>query len=141
MDYLKETTELKEEYLASEKRFTEFQSLTSKQFLCYHEALDVSTSYWREAAVYKLHKPEKMVQDEGILERAITPQTDNDFWRSYDVGQAFTQMPVHPYLLFFDLKQHKHCWVHVDACKPYKYKPELADKIVLPDVQDLEMHM
>ena len=131
--YLKETQELKDDYLAADTRFTEFQQLDTKQFVCYTEAFDLGDR-WSASDVYKLHKPTKMVQDEGLLQRTITPHASNWFWQSYGAKDAFNTTPVHPLLLFFDLVHHRHCWVHVNNCKVYKFKTELISKIVLPDV-------
>ncbi len=47
----------------------------------------------------------------------------------------FTQIPVHPYILMFHLDLHHHVWVHVDEMWPYRYQPELKQKLVLPPEQ------
>ena len=47
----------------------------------------------------------------------------------------FTQIPVHPYILMFHLDLHHHVWVHVDEMRPYRYQPELKQKLVLPEEQ------
>jgi len=47
----------------------------------------------------------------------------------------FTELPVHGYVLMFHLELHHHVWVHVDDIKPYEYKSELKDKLVLPREQ------
>ncbi|MGA8170785.1 MAG: ATP-binding protein [Methylocystis sp.] len=47
----------------------------------------------------------------------------------------FTQIPVHPYILMFHLDLHHHVWVHVDEMRPYRYQPELKNKLVLPEEQ------
>ncbi|THF58662.1 AAA family ATPase [Pseudothauera rhizosphaerae] len=44
----------------------------------------------------------------------------------------FTQVPLHGYILMFHLELHHHLWVHVDHLQPYRYQPELKDKLVLP---------
>lgn len=48
---------------------------------------------------------------------------------------AFTDMPVHPLILMFHLELHHHVWVHVDDVTPYRYHPELKQKLVLPPEQ------
>ena len=45
----------------------------------------------------------------------------------------FTDIPVHGYMLMFHLELHQHLWVHIDHLSPYQYKPELKDKLVLPN--------
>jgi hypothetical protein len=47
----------------------------------------------------------------------------------------FTRIPVHPYMLMFHLELHHHLWVHVDEMRPYRYHPELKQKLVLPPDQ------
>ena len=47
----------------------------------------------------------------------------------------FTELPVHGYILMFHLELHHHVWVHVDNMHPYRYQPELKQKLVLPPEQ------
>ena len=42
---------------------------------------------------------------------------------------------MHPYILMFHLDLHHHLWVHVDECEPYRYQPQLKQKLVLPPEQ------
>jgi len=47
----------------------------------------------------------------------------------------FSELPVHGYIFMFHLELHQHVWVHVDDMKPYAYKPDLKDKLILPPEQ------
>jgi hypothetical protein len=47
----------------------------------------------------------------------------------------FTELPVHGYILMFHLELHHHVWVHVDKLQPYRYQPELKQKLILPPEQ------
>ncbi|HET9934482.1 MAG TPA: ATP-binding protein [Polyangiaceae bacterium] len=47
----------------------------------------------------------------------------------------FTQIPVHPYILMFHLELHHYLWVHVEDMKLYEYRPDLKQKLVLPEEQ------
>jgi hypothetical protein len=47
----------------------------------------------------------------------------------------FTELPVHAYILMFHLELHHHLWVHVDDMRPYAYRPQLKEKLVLPEEQ------
>lgn len=47
----------------------------------------------------------------------------------------FTELPVHCYLLMFHLELHHHLWVHVNDISPYRYQPELKQKLVLREEQ------
>lgn len=49
--------------------------------------------------------------------------------------ELFTELPVHGYILMFHLELHHHVWEHVDHLKPYRYQPELKNKLVLPSEQ------
>lgn len=48
---------------------------------------------------------------------------------------AFTELPVHGYILMFHLELHHHVWVHVDQMLPYLYQPQLKQKLILPPEQ------
>lgn len=100
----------------------------------------------------------RLVNDEGILtSRALTLDATGDILGPYlrkaaksnhyeaedEVQQSqdampkdlFTQLPVHAYILMFHLELHHYLWVHVDDIKPYRYQPELKQKLVLPEEQ------
>ncbi|MDP3842129.1 MAG: ATP-binding protein [Oxalobacteraceae bacterium] len=47
----------------------------------------------------------------------------------------FSQLPVHPYILMFHLDLHHYLWVHADDMQPYRYQPELKQKLILPQEQ------
>lgn len=136
---LKETPELKDAYVKDMDLFEQYQPMKGKQFLCSLTARDASERdyYWRDTETrYSLPHPAKMVNDEAVLGRRITHQTDCWPWTKYGVkanGTKFTRIPVHPYILFFDLVRHRPCWVHVANCKPYIYNKTLREKLVLPD--------
>ena len=100
----------------------------------------------------------RLVNDEGILgERVVALDASGDILGKYlrraskslrfkaeDAVEAsrdeippgmFTELPVHFYLLMFHLDLHHYLWVHVDDIEPYRYQPELKDKLVLPPEQ------
>lgn len=130
--YLKETEELKAEYEQQLKLYQDYQPQKSKQFLCSNRASNVSGSWWSADDGYRLPHPTKMVNDEDLLERTSTMFCGNDFWEEYEVGEMFRSIPLHPYLLMYDLTKYTLCWVHVSNMKPYVYDPSLRDKLVLP---------
>lgn len=47
----------------------------------------------------------------------------------------FTTLPVHAYILMFHLDLHHHLWVHADDMEPYRYQPDLKEKLILPPEQ------
>ncbi|MBB3103724.1 ATP-binding protein [Azomonas macrocytogenes] len=102
----------------------------------------------------------RLVNDEDILkDRVLMLDTSGDFLAKYlrkagrstkydervekateslqsDVPEgAFSELPVHGYVLMFHLDLHHHLWVHVDDMQPYEYQPELKDKLILPPEQ------
>lgn len=100
----------------------------------------------------------RLVNDEGVLSaRSLTLEAPGDIVGRFlakagksnrfdgeeeiaqlraDVPEGlFTQIPVHPYILMFHLDLHHHLWVHVDEMRPYRYQPELKQKLVLPPDQ------
>jgi len=104
--------------------------------------------------------PARLVNDEGILEdRVISFEGSGDILSGYlrkagksarydskvegrvEASKAsipkglFTELPVHGYVLMFHLELHHHLWVHVDDMQPYRYQPELKNKLVLPPEQ------
>lgn len=48
---------------------------------------------------------------------------------------AFIEVPAHPVLEFYNLSTHEPVWVCVNNVAPYTYRPELREKLVLPEVQ------
>jgi hypothetical protein len=135
---LKETPELKAQYLAELELFRKYHTRHGNQFYCTGTALDVGEKGdWRWSNYdkrYPLPHPTRMVNEEEILHRKVTLECSNFNWTQYikKGSKAFGTVPVHPFMLFFDLSRHTHCWVHILNVKPYKYDPTLKDKLVLP---------
>lgn len=102
----------------------------------------------------------RLVCDESILsERALTSDVKGDILAKYlrkaaksarydckvetevEASQTeipkglFTELPVHCYLLMFHLELHHHLWVHVNDIQPYRYQPELKQKLILREEQ------
>jgi hypothetical protein len=102
----------------------------------------------------------RLVNDESILsDRALTLDAKGDILAKYlrkaaksnrynlnietevessqtDIPKGlFTTLPMHCYLLMFHLDLHHHLWVHVNDIEPYRYQPELKQKLVLREEQ------
>ncbi|MDD4913574.1 MAG: ATP-binding protein [Methylococcales bacterium] len=102
----------------------------------------------------------RLVNDENIIsDRALTLDASGDILGAYlrkagkslrydsktedamtavktDIPKdAFTELPVHGYILMFHLELHHHVWIHVDDTQPYEYQPELKQKLILPPEQ------
>ena len=135
--YLKEIAELKERYAHELDLFQKYHKRYGKQFTCINAAVDCgkSSTWFRKDTRYTLPHGAKMILDEELLNRDITFECSNDPFHSYGVKDdslLFGRVPIHPFLLMFDLERHSHAWVHVLNCKPYKYDPSLREKLVLP---------
>lgn len=48
--------------------------------------------------------------------------------------RPLVQVPVHPLVACFDLKRHLRLRVHVNNLTPYEYRREVAEGLILPDV-------
>lgn len=138
---IKETQELKAVYLKEFQAYSSFHPKYSFQFLCSEHAIEGehswSSRYYRDDKAYTLPHPTRMVQEEQILNRKLEQMCGNWAWHPYGIVEAsplFARIPLHPYLFFFDLERHVHCWVHTSNCKVYIYNPSLKDKLVLPRV-------
>jgi hypothetical protein len=136
--YLKESKALKAEYLKYMDLFKQYQPRDTKQFLCTGKAVEAGSKSWWEKGnrIYPLPHPTKMVNDEGVLYRKVTLECSNYHWEEFGVksgNKAFGTVPVHPFILMFDLVRHEHVWIHVTDMKPYVYDPSLRDKMVLPE--------
>jgi hypothetical protein len=104
--------------------------------------------------------PARMVNDENILsDREVSFEGSGDILNAYlrkagksarydskveyqvEASKAampkglFTELPVHGYILMFHLELHHYLWVHVDDVQPYRYQPELKQKLILPREQ------
>jgi SpoVK/Ycf46/Vps4 family AAA+-type ATPase len=44
-------------------------------------------------------------------------------------------VPLHPYVMTFDLKKHRRQSVHVNGLEVYEYDEQMSDKLVLPEEQ------
>lgn len=131
--YFKETEALQEAYSRHEKRFLELQPAFGEQYSC-SQAMFVAKGP-QDTEFMKLPRGavSKCVNDEGVLERRFDLAADTTFWRELGVPTGFDRIPLHCYLYMFHLELHRHVWVHVQNVEPYEYKPELREKLVLPE--------
>lgn len=130
----KECAEFKQAYEQEVKRFMELQPQFGAQFLA-------SGTVWRpgdgpRAAVERVVLPEgssaRCVNDEALLQRRFDVATDAHHWREHGVATGFDRIPQHCYLHLFHLEWHRPIWAHVSAVQPYRYQPQLRERLVLP---------
>jgi hypothetical protein len=102
----------------------------------------------------------RMICDESILsERTLTLDSKGDILAKYlckaaksnrydcdveiemEASQTeipkglFNELPIHCYLLMSHLELHHYLWVHVNDLTPYRYQPELKQKLILREEQ------
>ena len=132
--YFKECAEFKNEYETHLKRFMQMQPKFGAQFT-------VSGTVWMsserprpqlECLRLQVGTSARCVNDEELLERHFDTTADASFWRGSGISEGFERIPQHCYLHLFHLDYHRNLWAHVQNVKPYRYKPELRDKLVLP---------
>jgi hypothetical protein len=136
--YYKESPEFKREYEKHAERFLQFQQQFGKQFVFRKAALVTPDKHKIDLLRLKDGVTVKCVNDEEVLERQFRLTANTDFWREHGISQGFDRIPLHCYLYLFHLELHQHVWVHVQNLEEYRYKPELREKLILPqDHRDL----
>src|SRR5690606_34397825 len=131
--YFKECKEFKQEYEKQAKRFLVYQRQFGKQFIASNAAFIVDDKGRPTMLPLKNGVTARCVNDEEILDRRFEMMTDAEFWRDAGYETAFDRIPLHCYLHLFHLELHHNVWVHVQNITAYEYKPELRDKLILPD--------
>jgi len=97
------------------------ESILSERSLTVDATGDILAKYLRKAAKSNRYN----LQVEHEIEASHT-----------DIPKGlFTDLPVHGYLLMFHLELHHHLWVHVNDIEPYRYQPELKEKLILREEQ------
>jgi hypothetical protein len=126
--FFHENKQLRTLYNDNLAKFEAYQPMHNEQFLI------SGTGY--ENFEYSSDKfsmnSDKAVNDEGIIGRKFSLTANPSFWRGLEIEEHFAEVPFHCYVYMFHLKLHKNVWVHVQDMKPYVYRPELKDKLVLP---------
>lgn len=128
-----ETPELKAEYEGNLQLFHEYQPQQSKQFL-------LSGTLYNGDDLDRMGKAHKMgddtvfraINEETLVKRIFISEIINAYWEERCPG-SFTALPYHPIIYFFNLETHSYQWAHVSNVKPYVYKPELREKLILPE--------
>ena len=131
--FYKECAEFKLEYERHAQRFLKFQPRFGAQFVVTKAAFTVDAKGVAELTRIVDGVSAKCVNDEETLERRFQMTTDADFWRGANVDTGFEKIPLHCYVCLFHLEWHRNIWAHVQHITEYRYRPELRDKLVLPN--------
>ena len=136
--YYKECPEFKQEYESHVEKFRRMQSQFGRQFMAARAGWFIGHKGQLEYTRLPEQSGVRSVNDEETLERRFDMAMDPGFWREAGAEQGFDRIPMHCYLYLFNLELHRNFWVHVQNIEPYRYKPELREKLVLPnDHRDL----
>lgn len=128
-----ETPELKALYLEQLERFRQFQPAFYQQFLItglayeqqYNDRVGKATKLGQGVAF-------KALNDEPQISRVFYDEINNPYWEQR-AEQGFNTLPYHCLVYLYNLETHSFVWVHVNNMQPYVYKPELREKLVLPE--------
>lgn len=102
-------------------RLVNDENIISDRALTLEASGDILGGFLRRAG--KSTRYDSKVEQQAEASRASIPKG------------LFTELPVHGYMLMFHLELHHHVWVHVDNMQPYRYQPELKQKLILPPEQ------
>ncbi len=131
--YFKECAEFKQEYEEQSKRFLNYQAQFGAQFIARKSAFIMDEKSRFNLIRIKDGVIAKCVNDEENLDRRFEMSADPAFWRESGFEVGFEKIPLHCYMYMFHLELHQDIWVHVQNLSEYQYKPELRDKLILPE--------
>jgi hypothetical protein len=97
------------------------EDIISERVLSFEASGDILSKYLRKAG--NSSRYDCKVEDQMAASQVKIDKT------------LFTELPVHGYILMFHLELHHHVWVHVDDIQPYRYRPDLKEKLILPQEQ------
>ncbi|MDE2239590.1 MAG: AAA family ATPase, partial [Rhodospirillales bacterium] len=132
--FFKECETFKKEYEHQAKRFRQMQQQFGQQFLATNIGWASAPKGKFDLVRLPKQSSARCVNDEEALERRFDTMLVPNFWREAGAEQGFDRIPMHCYLYLFHLEQHRNIWVHVENVEPYRYKPELRERLVLPAV-------
>lgn len=131
--FFKECAEFRQEYERHAQLFVRYQRTFGAQYIATGCAFTVEGK--ADVALARLGDgvAARCINDEERLQRRFDVTCDAEFWRKAGVDRGFERMPLHGYVHLFHLEWHRNIWVHVQHLSEYRYRPELRDKLVLPD--------
>ena len=163
--YYIETQELRENYLKHLKTYNWMIPQIGKQFILDGIAINqvpddvdpnrggntikekirdqvknkVVIDIFRETEKEDLHRwsnyDERGHDDGGYFWRRNEPDYNED--KEYDKDPS-TEVPIHPYVIIFDLQRHERLSCHVELLQEYIYDTNISEKLILPQkIKDL----
>jgi len=137
------TSERLEQYEKEMKLYNTFRNDIGKQFLGQGFAFSGIRDRWSNRDT-KIPlgidgRPTKVVIDDYFAEhededKSFTAKTTTQFSDDVEEGQEedFFTIPIHPYLYCYDLLNYRDVKVNTRYLTEYQYKPELIEKLILP---------
>jgi hypothetical protein len=134
-----ETADLVRDYYEREKVFLKWRGLLGTQFLGNGNFQAIKDG-WREYDS-DMHNTRIVVDDKAEpIERhrgtGLFQEIDGDEdipALDPEAANKFTRLPLAFHVWCFNLDSHREGWVHIDHMKKYVYKPELREKLILPN--------
>lgn len=127
-----ESPELKKEYEKHQSTFKNYYSRIYEQFW-------VTGMAFSNSDYDAIGKPMvdgcvrlRALNDEPQIERTFVDDIPVPFWNNQDIYK-FSKVPNHPFIFVFLLDVNDYGWAHVSNMTPYEYRPELKDKLILPE--------
>jgi len=131
--FFKECAEFRQEYERHAQLFMRYQRSFGAQYIATGSALTVEGKSTVTLARLGDGVAARCINDEERLERRFEVTCDAEFWRRAGVATGFEKMPLHSYVHLFHLEWHRNIWVHVQHLSEYQYRPDVREKLVLPD--------
>jgi hypothetical protein len=132
----KETDELLAAYDKQEATFLTWRAQMGEQFVGTGEFDAQGEERWSRERV-SVHGARFVVNDpckeiEAQRESGIFTEDDDDEPTESEEAIKFNRVPLQHYIYVFNLSTYDNGWIHMTALKPYEYRPELRDKLILP---------
>lgn len=131
-----ETEDLIEEYHQIIKRHKEILAQPNEQFFVKPGIYDRTSGYEKHI----INKANRAINDETLLQRNYRKEAQRERWEEIAESHhktlpeaAFSETPILPIHLVYDLEAHEECWVLSNALTEYIYKPEKVNLLVLPE--------
>lgn len=156
-----ETPELVEEYNIAEKQFGEWRKMLGEQFVGhgifeakgkgrYDRASDSEMKGTRLIVDDKCEDIETMNESSLFLAHTSDDELDDDAAEAMDAAaqeaksaeqrendekaaEKYARLPIAHFIWCFNLSSYNEGWVHMGDIKPYIYRPELRDKLILSE--------
>lgn len=146
-----ETPEMVALYEENEKKFMEWRTQLGEQFVGDGLFQEKGAGRW-DRHTANLKGTRLIVDDRcaGISNENVTSlflaAEDSDDWdegaeeeakevavreEEIDLAEKYSRVPLAHFIWVFSLGSYKSGWVHLDSIKPYIYRPELREKLIL----------